>query len=171
MLSSSSSESSLGTSSGSSESITPAHSQQVTNRYQIAYPEHQPRATDPHYKAFETYRRDHITEAVCYVGQRVGFDECADALGAAILTQPGSGHGLELHHHVLEFSLLNSVDLKALEVDFPFLTDSAQIASWAESETNLVFLCAKHHRGVGGIHHAAYADFEASLYIRDLITG
>ncbi|MGH7723657.1 MAG: hypothetical protein ACRENL_12655 [Candidatus Dormibacteria bacterium] len=31
--------------------------------------------------------------------------------------------------------------------------------------------CAKHHRGVGGIHHAAYADFEASLYIRSLISA
>lgn len=149
---------------------TPAHSQQVTNRYQISYPEHAPRATDPHYKAFETYRRLHIGAAVCFVGQRVGFDECADALGAPMPEQPGAhSHGLELHHHTLEFSLLNSVDLKALEVDYPFLTDSGAVQAWAETEGNLIFLCAKHHRGSGGIHHAAYADFEASLYIRGLI--
>ena len=103
-------------------------------------------------------------------GERVGFDECADALGASILVQPGAGgHGLELHHHTLEFSLLNSVDLKALQVDYPFLVDSAAIQVWAETAGNLMFICARHHRGAGGIHHAAYADFEASLYVRNLL--
>lgn len=149
--------------------ITPAHSQQVTNRYQISFPDHAPRATDPHYKAFETYRRLHVAAATCFVGQRVGFDQCADALGHAIPDQPGSG-GLELHHHTIEFSLLNSVDLRALQVDYPFLTDSAAVQAWAETEGNLMWLCAKHHRGTGGIHHAAFADFEASLYIRSLLT-
>src|SRR5579872_4249954 len=96
---------------------TPAHAQQVTNRYLLTFPDHQPRATDPHYRAFETYRRLHIATSVCYVGQRVGFDQCADTLGNALLDQPNGGHGLELHHHTLEFSLLNSVDLKALQVD------------------------------------------------------
>jgi hypothetical protein len=150
--------------------VTPAHVQRTTNTYLISFPDHAPRATDPHYKAFETYRKLHVASAVCYVGQRIGYDECADALGASILTQPGSGHGLELHHHTLEFSLLNSVDLKALEVDFPFLTDSASVQAWAETAGNLGWYCAKHHRGMGGIHHAAYADFEASMYVRGLIT-
>jgi hypothetical protein len=151
--------------------VTPAHSQQVTNRYQIVFPDHAPRATDPHYRAFETYRRLHIATSVCFVGQRIGFDQCADAMGAAIPDQPANGgRGLELHHHTLEFSLLNSVDLKALEVDYPFLTDSAAVQVWAETADNLQPLCAKHHRGAGGIHHAAYADFEASLYIRGLLS-
>jgi len=151
--------------------ITPAHSQRVTNRYLISFPDHAPRATDPHYKAFETYRRMHISTLVCYVGQRIGFDQCSDSLGGPMLTQPSNGgHGLELHHKTLEFSLLNSVDLNALEVDYPFLTDSTKIQDWAETEGNLWALCAKHHRGVGGIHHAAYADFEASLYIRGLLS-
>ncbi len=150
---------------------TAAHSQVVTNRYQIVYPAHAPRASDPHYRAFEEYRRRHVATAVCFVGQRVGFDQCADALGHAIPNQPGNGgHGLELHHRTLEFSLLNSVDLKALQVDYPFLTDSAAVEAWAEKEGNLEWLCAKHHRGAGGIHHAAYADFEASLYIRGLLS-
>lgn len=149
--------------------VTPAHSQQVSNHYLITYPDHQPRASDPHYKGFNAYRKLHVASAVCFVGLRVGFDECADAAGDPILVQPGSGHGLELHHRIIEFSLLNSVDLKALEVDFPFLTDSTMISDWAETEQNLVFICAKHHRGSGGIHHAAYADFEASLYVRNLI--
>lgn len=150
--------------------ITPAHTQVVTNRYQIVYPAHQPREGDPHYRAFETFRRKHRPQARCYVGERLGFAECNDALGNAIPVQPSPlAHGLELHHHVLEFSLLNSVDLKALAVDFPFLIDSAAVAAWAESAGNLQWLCAKHHRGVGGIHHLAFADFEASLYIHGLV--
>ena len=152
--------------------ITAAHTQKVTNTYLISYPDHAPRATDPHYKAFGAYRALHVAAAVCFVGQHVGFDECADALGKPIPEQPGAGgHGLELHHKVLEFSLLNSVDIKALEVDYPFLVDSAAITAWAEGEGNLQFLCALHHRGVGGIHHAAYADFEASLFVRSLISN
>jgi hypothetical protein len=43
------------------------------------------------------------------------------------------------------------------------------VAAWAETDANFMWLCAKHHRGAGGIHHAAAADFEAELYIRDLI--
>ncbi|HEY5055086.1 MAG TPA: hypothetical protein VII58_02930, partial [Acidobacteriaceae bacterium] len=76
----------------------------------------------------------------------------------------------EAHHRIIEFALLNSIDLKALEVDFPFLTDSNAVEAWAEGAGNLEFICAKHHRGVGGIHHAAYADFEAGLYVRSLFS-
>ena len=152
--------------------VTAAHSQKVTNTYLISYPDHAPRASDPHYKAFAAYRAAHIAQATCFVGARVGFDQCSDALGASMLEQPSlSGHGLELHHKVLEFSLLNSIDLKALMVDYPFLVDSAAIATWSEGSGNLEFICAKHHRGIGGIHHAAYADFEAELYVKSLITS
>src|ERR1019366_8852082 len=96
--------------------------------------------------------------------------ECSDALGKPMVTQPSpGGHGLELHHKILEFSLLNSVDIKALMQDYPFLIDSAAIDAWAETESNLMFICARHHRGSGGIHHAAFVDFEASIYVRGLI--
>lgn len=151
--------------------ITVAHTQRVTNTYLLSYPDHAPRATDPHYKAFAAFRAAHVAAAVCFVGQRVGFDQCSDALGAPMLEQPCAlGHGLELHHKVLEFSLLNSIDLKALIVDYPFLVDSDAVAAWSEGAGNLEFICAKHHRGVGGIHHAAYADFEAELYVRNLVS-
>lgn len=156
---------------GGRDVVTAAHTQSVTNRYVLTYPDHAPRASDPHYKAFNAWRRQHIDTAVCLVGMRIGFDQCADALGAPMLTQPiVGGHGLEAHHKVLEFALLNSVDIKALMVDYAFLVDSAAVAAWAEGDGNLEMICAKHHRGSGGIHHAAYADFEASLYVRSLIT-
>lgn len=148
--------------------IVPAHVQRVTQHYTISYPPHAPRESDPHYKAFNAYHRLHEKTAVCFVGQRLGFDQCADAQGGPMRDQPGHP-GLELHHKVLEFSLINAVDLAAVGLDFPNLTDAEKISAWAETEPNLLFLCAKHHRGAGGIHHAAAADFEAELYIRDLI--
>ena len=96
--------------------ITPAHSQQVTNHYHIAYPAHVPRLTDPHYLAFEAFHKANQGTAVCYTGRRVGFDECADAQGKPVV-QPAFANGLELHHHFLEFATVNAVDIAALQVD------------------------------------------------------
>lgn len=147
---------------------TPAHDQKAVNHYVIHYPEHLPRADDPHYAAFNAYHRHNEATSVCVVGKRLGFDQCADAQGKAMLDQPGHP-GLELHHKVLEFSLINAVDLAAVMLDFPDLTDEGAVAAWAETEPNFMWLCAKHHRGAGGIHHAAAADWTAEQYIRDLI--
>jgi len=149
---------------------TPAHDQAVVNRYVVHYPAHAPRKDDPHYHAFEAYRKAHLHWAVCYVGQRVGYDECADAQGHLLPNQPGSGQGLELHHHYLEFAVINAVDLEALQKDYPDLTDPAKVADWAESDVNFMWLCAKHHRGQGGAHHASFADFDAELYVKNLIS-
>ncbi len=145
-----------------------AHSQQVTNHYVIAYPPHEPRASDPHYGAFNAYHRAHEKTSVCDVGRRTGFDQCADAQGKPMLDQPGHP-GLELHHKVIEFALVNAVDIDAVIKDFPDLSDPIKVADWTETAANFVWYCAKHHRGVGGVHHAAAADFQAELYIRDLI--
>ena len=136
--------------------ITPAHSQQVSNHYHIVYPDHAPREQDSHYAAFNAYRKAHVATAVCFVGQRVGYDECAP--------------GLELHHQFLEFAVINEVSLTALQVDYPDLTDAEKVGAWAESDPNFMWLCAKHHRGYGGAHHAAYADFEAGLYVQNLLS-
>ena len=38
-----------------------------------------------------------------------------------------------------------------------------------KSADNLVWLCEFHHRGHGGIHTAAAADYEAEKYVRGLI--
>jgi hypothetical protein len=149
--------------------ITPAHTQAVTNHYTLHYPDHTPRQGDVHYVAFNTYHRAHSKTSVCFVGARLGFDSCSDALGKPMLDQPGHP-GLELHHHYLEFAVINSVDIHAIEVDYPNLTSIELVQEWAESDPNFMWLCALHHRGAGGAHHAAYADFEASLYVKGLIS-
>lgn len=150
-----------------------AHSQVVSVRYVVHYPEHEPRASDPHYHAFEAFRAAHSAAAVCFVGERLGFGECRTAQGHPLPVQPlpVAAAGLELHHAHLEFALLNAVSLTALQHDFPDLTDPVKVAAWAESDRNFMWLCAWHHRGAAGAHHATHADWTAGLYVPHLISG
>jgi hypothetical protein len=137
-----------------------AHEQAESHRYVMHFPEHAPREDDPHYKAFEAYRRHSKDTAVCYVGQRAGHDSCAG--------------GLELHHAVLEFATANAADPAALHRDFPEIAEDAtaeQIADWLESSPGeFRWLCAFHHRGHGGAHTASHADWTAQLYVPGLIS-
>lgn len=135
-----------------------SHAQVETRRYMMHYPAHPHRKQDPHYVDFEHYRASHVGTAVCAFAARRGGDasECHGAL--------------ELHHAHIEFALQNGVDLALLEHEYPGVSDSSQVGTWVESAKNLVFYCAFHHRGHGGIHVAAAADFEASHYIRNLIS-
>jgi len=133
-----------------------AHDQTVTNSYVVHYPPHEPREKDPHYKDFNAYRKATHATAECSFGQhRRDLSECAGQL--------------ELHHAHIEFSLQNGVDLAWLEVDYPGVSDPEQVGAWVESAENLMWLCEKHHRGVGGIHHASASDYEAEKYVRNLI--
>ena len=133
-----------------------AHDQVTTNNYLVHYPAHPERTSDPHYRDFDAYRKATQATAVCAIGgHRKDFSEC--------------NGGLELHHAHIEFSLQNGVDLKWLEVDYPGVSNPDEVGKWVESAENLVWYCLKHHRGVGGVHHAAYADYEAQKYVRNLI--
>ncbi len=137
--------------------MEPAHQQQETHKYLIHYPDHYPRQTDPHYPAFEAYRKAHIATAKCHY---------ADVTGDASQCQGG----LELHHRIIEFALQNAVDFARLSKDYPALTDPSQVAAWVESEPNFRFYCEFHHRGHAGVHVASSSDFEASYYVKDLIS-
>jgi hypothetical protein len=147
---------------------TPAHNQPITNHYVMHFPVHEPRENDPNYPAFNAYHKAHEATAVCDMGQRLGLDQCADAQGKSMLDQPGHP-GLELHHKHIEFATINEVDVTVFAADFPGVDDPAKIAAWAETADNFLWLCPRHHRGVGGVHHAAASDWEAERYIRDLI--
>ena len=151
----------------------PAHSQKFSHTYYLAFPAHPARKDDPHYVDFNHYHRLTRPTARCYIGERVGFDECKDAQGDPA-PAPGAGEqpGLELHHAVIEFSLQNGVDLKALEKDYPGVSDATDVGAWIESPEShqLRWLCAWHHRGAAGAHTASHADWSASQYIRGLIS-
>lgn len=142
---------------GSKKGDVPAHDGKVTHSYVIHYPEHPARASDPHYKDFEAYRRKTKATAKCAIGEhRDDFSECQG--------------GLELHHAHVEFSLQNGIDLKWLEVDYPGISDPNNVGAWVESGTNLMWLCEFHHRGHGGVHVASASDYEAEHYVRGLMT-
>lgn len=157
--------------------IVPAHKQKFTHRYMVVYPDHQPRESDPHYRDFHEYRRRHVANALC--------DFAADRGGDT--SECDLNHPLELHHAVIEFAMLgnlqdidgdgdldldptSAVDLKILAADYPGIDTPEEVGDWINSADNLVFLCRKHHRGAGGVHSAAYADYVASQYVRGLIT-
>jgi hypothetical protein len=121
------------------------------------YPEHPPREEDPHYVDFEAYRRRTHATAVCKFAEETGdASEC---------------HGvLELHHTHVEFSLHNGVDLARLEHLYPGISDPSEVGEWIETAPNFSWLCAWHHRGHGGVHSAAAADYEASKWVKGLIS-
>jgi hypothetical protein len=132
------------------------HDQAITNSYVVHYPPHEPRESDPNYKDFNAFRHKTAASAKCSIGDhRNDFTDCAG--------------GLELHHAHIEFSLQNGVDLQWLEADYPGVSNPEEVGAWVESAENLVWLCEKHHRGVGGIHHASASDFEAEKYVKNLI--
>ena len=137
------------------------HDQPVTNRYLVHYPDHAPREDDPHYRDFNHIHREWKKDPQrwrCAVGaHRDDFSEC------------DTEHPLELHHAHVEFALQNGVDLTWLAKDYPGIDTPEEVGAWVESAENLMVLCVRHHRGHGGIHHASYADYEASKYIRNLI--
>jgi hypothetical protein len=121
------------------------------------FPAHPVRESDPHYADFEAYRRRTKDTAVCEFALEIG--DASECVG-----------GLELHHAHIEFSLQNGVDLARLERRYPGISDPTQIGAWVESADNLIWYCAYHHRGHGGVHTAAASDFEASKFVRGLIT-
>jgi hypothetical protein len=137
-------------------SVVARHAQRTTHSYTVVYPDHPPRKGDPHYKDFNAYRRRTKSTAICAFAARTGDEsECAG--------------GLELHHSHIEFSLQNGVDLARLERDYPGISNPDEVGAWVESAQNLVWYCAKHHRGLGGVHNASSADFEAEHYVRGLV--
>lgn len=137
--------------------MTAAHDQAETRHYLMHFPEHPPRTEDPHYKDFEEYRRRTHATAQCAFAAETGDDsECHG--------------GLELHHTHVEFSLQNGVDLKRLEHLYPGISDPAEVGAWIETGANFEWLCAWHHRGHGGKHSAAAADYEASKWVKGLIS-
>lgn len=149
-----------------------AHSAKQTHHYTLHFPPHPARVDDPHYADFNAYHRKTRATARCYIGERIGFEDCRDAQGndCPPAADGSEQPGLELHHAHIEFSLQNGVDLAALEVDYPGVSDPNSVGAWVESATNLRWLCAFHHRGASGAHTATHSDFEAAQYVQGLIT-
>ena len=150
-----------------------AHDQKENHTYIVHYPAHEPRIGDPHYKDFDAYHRRNRKTARCYIGDHVGFADCKDQKGNPVPapTDPKEKQeGLELHHSHIEFALQNGVSLKALDIDYPGVSNPNQVGSWVESGANFRWLCTYHHRAAGGAHTATHSDWEGSQYIQGLLS-
>ena len=155
----------------SDDKAVAAHDQTESHKYVVHFPPHPARKNDPHYVDFDHYHRTHRATARCYIGERIGFGDCRDAQGHPCPPPAGGEQpGLELHHAHVEFSLQNGIELAALERDFPGISDATTVGAWVESDVNFRWLCCFHHRGAGGAHTAAHADWEASQYVLGLIS-
>lgn len=114
-----------------------AHDQMMTLHVRQHIEEHAPREDDPHYHLFE--------QAKARL-KRQGLWKC-------VIDDDLCEGNPELHHSVVEFSEIGSVDrdkvAKALGLHFD--TDE-DFQVWAESPGNLEVLCATHHRTHYGIH-------------------
>ena len=147
-----------------------AHEQTITHRYVVHFPPHPARAADPHYRDFDHYHRKTRATARCYVDERIGHQHCRDEHGRPVtVDDEGQMSGLELHHAHIEFALQQGVDLAALEEDYPGVSNPDEVGAWIETAANLRWLCGFHHRGQGGAHTAAHADWEAGQYVPGLI--
>ncbi|MGH8359062.1 MAG: hypothetical protein ACRESF_16355 [Pseudomonas sp.] len=120
---------------------------------------------------FNHYHQLTRATARCYVGERIGYDDCRDAQGnPASIGGDGQQAGLELHHAHVEFSLQQGISLTALEVDYPGISNPNDLGAWVETATNFRWLCVFHHRGPGGAHTASHSDWEAEQYVKGLIS-
>jgi hypothetical protein len=148
-----------------------AHVQTEGHRYLMHFPAHPARSSDPHYLDFNAYHRRTRSAARCYIGERIGYQDCLGAQGQpARADNRGWQPGLELHHAHVEFSLQNGISLAALEKDYPGISDPEQVGAWVESGANFRWLCAWHHRGAAGAHTASHSDWEASQFVLGLIS-
>lgn len=116
--------------------MTEAHDQTLTLHVLCHIPEHAPRASDPHYKAFNAARRRM---------KKAGLLVCA--VPACRYAGP-----IELHHSKVEFSLQAGVDINKFNEVYGLHLDDDSFADFINGPGNLEPLCAVHHRTHLGIH-------------------
>jgi hypothetical protein len=133
--------------------VTGAHTATVHRTLIQTYPEHEPRESDPHYAAFDQTRRrlERLGALRCWINNA----DCCDG-------------PIELHHSIVEFSLVNITDaarFRTLYPEFHLESDEAFL-TWVNSEGNLLPLCREHHRGHLGIHSVTYPAWLAQRFMR-----
>jgi hypothetical protein len=80
----------------------------------------------------------------------------------------GCQGGIELHHNLIEYALINDVDWQRFSTLYPeyHIQSQDDLLRWAESEEALLPLCVKHHRGVEGIHLLPYPLWIIQRYLK-----
>jgi hypothetical protein len=121
-----------------------AHTQTTTLHLLRHYPDHEPRADDPNYPAFERVRARLKAQGLLRCA--VGNEDCSG--------------GIQLHHSHVEFAYLNAVDVVALDYALGLDLTDEDLAAWIESPGNLEPLCQAHHVGILGVHCIPTADWD-----------
>lgn len=129
-----------------------AHTEHLTLRLAVAYPAHEPRESDPHYRVFNETR-----ERLKRLGKLRCWIDNADC----------SESPVELHHDKVEFALANDVDVVRFDEAYGLhLKDDQEFLAFVEGEGNLLPLCAYHHRGHGGVHSLPYPLWVVQRYLK-----
>lgn len=112
------------------------HTRSITLRIVETYPDHEPREDNPYYKYFNATRRRLKKEGklrcwICDTDQKI-----------------------ELHHSVIEYSLINGVDLDKFKIKYPDsrVENDDDFQRWCQEDGNMMPLCKYHHVGPGGVH-------------------
>lgn len=123
-----------------------AHTQLDHESVLFYYPEHFPRASDPHYHLFDRASKRILSNP--------------DFSGCWIC---GTKEHIEFHHAECEYAAAGGVDVTKFEELFPEydIKSEDDFLAWVESEGNLLALCAFHHRSpYAGIHHCPYPNWK-----------
>jgi hypothetical protein len=150
------------TSSSEPPNPVPAHIQKTSHSYYIRYPEHDPRAHDPHRHDFLEWKRRRKESGTWYC-------DFAAEHRSGDASECDLSHPLEAHHKLIELAMMNEVDFALLEADFPGIS-AQEVGQWIDGDSNLTLLCVAHHRGPGGVHTASFSDFGSEFYVRGLIS-
>ena len=116
--------------------MTDAHEAPVTIRLIERWPEHEPRAGDPHY---------HLFHAAKVRIEKAGLLRCN-------VTSNYHVGRIELHHNRCEFAHINDIDLDKFNKAYGLDLDDDAFQAYVEQEGNLEPLCTLHHRGQEGVH-------------------
>jgi len=119
-----------------------------SSRWIACYPAHEPREHDPHHKLFTAARN-------LLISRGTGCWRC------------GSMEHLEAHHCLVEWALINGIDVNDIAKDFPAITDVESLHAWAEGPDNLEILCRDCHRGPMGVHLIPYPLWVAQRWAAD----
>lgn len=76
---------------------------------------------------------------------------------------------LEAHHAILEFAVINGIDLTKFVRDFPGIDTPEELREWAAGPGNLEILCRDCHRGPVGVHSVPYPTWSWQRYALDNI--
>lgn len=175
--------------------MTDAHTQILSLNVRLRewVPEHEPRERDPHYRLFHAAKRELKRLNIPCWRCGVHYADLVAKGEHPTQANPLGAYQLEAHHHDIEFSLLNAIDVakwwhSSQRDDGSFMVESfSQVDGWLhrhpqyrgrdhdevfaaymESEGNLQQLCDVCHRSKEqGVHHIPYPDWRVRAVWRD----